>query len=131
MRRSDYMAEAQKSFNLYIRLRDRFNGMACVSSGRILDWSGNQVDAGHYRSVGSAPHLRFNEWNCHAQSKRDNRWGSGNAVDYRLGLIERIGLEMVEAIEADNVSRKYTVDELIEIRDSYRQLGNELKKHFR
>mgnify|MGYP001585692893 CR=1 FL=1 len=97
--RGDHTRECQQAFNEYIRWRDQVAGHACISSGRPLDWSGNAVDAGHYRSVGSAPHLRFDDRNCHAQSKADNRFLSGNVVDYRIGLIERIGLEAVEALE--------------------------------
>ncbi len=119
---------AQKEFNAYIRTRDRLSGALCVSSGRVLDWSGNGVDAGHYRSVGSAPHLRFNEDNCHAQSKHDNQWKSGNAVDYRLGLIQRIGLARVEALESNNAVHHWTREELRAIRDTYRAKCREMEK---
>lgn len=118
--RGKWMAEAQAAFNAFIRERDRLAGYACISSGRPLDWSGNNVDAGHYRSRGSAPHLRFDERNCHAQSKRDNRYGSGNAVDYRIGLIARIGLQAVEELEADQTSRKWSIDDLKAIKAEYR-----------
>ena len=77
--------------------------------------------------TGAAPHLRFNEDNCHAQSKFDNQWRAGNVVDYRIKLIERIGLERVEALEADNQVRKWTRQELIDIRDKYRAKTKELK----
>src|SRR5690606_30912224 len=103
--RSQWMKEAQIAFNAFIRERDRQAGHNCISSNRPLDWSGNQVDAGHYRSTGSAPHLRFDPRNCHAQSKFDNQYRAGNAVDYRIGLIARIGLEAVEALETDNTVR--------------------------
>lgn len=126
--RADYIREAQQAFNEFIRWRDRAAGHACVSSGRPLDWSGNAVDAGHYRSVGSAPHLRFDERNCHAQTKQDNRFLSGNAVDYRVGLIARIGLGAVEALEADQDPRRYTVDDLQKIKAEYRAKVRELKK---
>lgn len=96
--RGDHIREAQQAFNEFIRARDQAAGHQCISSGKPLDWSGNAVDAGHYRSVGSAPHLRFDERNCHAQSKQDNRFLSGNAVDYRIGLIARIGQEAVDAL---------------------------------
>lgn len=119
--------EAQKAFNSFIRERDRLAGHACISSGRPLDWSGNGVDAGHYRSTGSADHLRFDERNCHAQSKQDNRYGAGCAVDYRIGLIRRIGLAEVESLEADNAVIKWTRDMLTTIRDQYRAKLKELK----
>lgn len=116
----DYLKEAQIAFNAYIRARDQKEGYPCISSGRPLDWSGNAVDAGHYRSVGSAPHLRFNEDNCHAQSKHDNRYKSGNAVDYRIGLISRIGIARVEALQNDNTPRKYSIDDLMQIIELYK-----------
>ncbi|WP_126312884.1 recombination protein NinG [Delftia acidovorans] len=122
------LREAQQAFNAFIRARDQAAGHACISSGRPLDWSGNAVDAGHYRSTGAASHLRFNEDNCHAQSKHDNQYLAGNAIDYRIRLVERIGLERVEALEADNQVRKWTRTELIEIRDTYRAKAKALKK---
>ena len=126
--RGDHMREAQQAFNAYIRARDQAAGHLCISSGKPLDWSGNAVDAGHYRSVGSAPHLRFDERNCHAQSKQDNRFLSGNAVDYRIGLIARIGQEAVDALESDQSVRKYTVDDLKAIKAEYRAKTRELKR---
>jgi FtsZ-binding cell division protein ZapB len=126
--RGDHIREAQQAFNEYIRTRDQAAGHLCISSGKPLDWSGNAVDAGHYRSVGSAPHLRFDERNCHAQSKQDNRFLSGNAVDYRIGLIARIGQEAVDALESDQSVRKYTVDEIKAIKATYRAKTRELKK---
>lgn len=126
--RGDHIREAQQAFNEYIRTRDQAAGHLCISSGKPLDWSGNAVDAGHYRSVGSAPHLRFDERNCHAQSKQDNRFLSGNAVDYRIGLIARIGQEAVDALESDQSVRKYTVDEIKAIKAEYRAKTRELKR---
>lgn len=126
--RGDHMREAQQAFNEYIRTRDQAAGHLCISSGKPLDWSGNAVDAGHYRSVGSAPHLRFDERNCHAQSKQDNRFLSGNAVDYRIGLIARIGQEAVDALEADQSVRKYSVEQIKGIKTYYRAKTRELKK---
>lgn len=126
--RGDYMREAQQAFNAYIRLRDQLAGHACISSGRPLDWNGNAVDAGHYRSVGAAPHLRFDERNVHAQSKEQNRYLSGNATDYRVGLIRRIGLAEVEALERDQSVRKYTIEDLKAIKAEYRAKIKQLKE---
>lgn len=125
--RSDHMKAAQVAFNAFIRERDK--DRPCISSGRPLQAGaiGGGFDAGHYRSVGSAPHLRFDERNCHGQSKHDNNYLSGNAVDYRIGLIKRIGLESVEALECDQAFRKWTDDDLIEIRVTYKRKLKELK----
>lgn len=118
--RRDWLQIAQRSFNAFIRYRDK--DKPCICCGRPLsaDSVGGGFDAGHYRSVGSAPHLRFDENNCHGQTKQCNRYGAGRAVDYRIGLIRRIGLEAVEALEADQSVKKWTIDELREIDRLYR-----------
>ncbi|MFK3945641.1 recombination protein NinG [Pseudomonas fulva] len=126
--KGEHLREAQQAFNAYIRERDRLAGYACISSGKPLDWNGNAVDAGHYRSTGAAPHLRFDENNCHAQSKHDNRYLSGNVAEYRLGLIQRIGLAAVEALEADQAPRRYTIEDLQAIKALYRQKLRDLKR---
>lgn len=56
-----------------------------------------------------------------------NRYGAGRAVDYRLGLIGRIGLDRVVRLETDNTPHKWTREELIGIRDKYRAKTKELK----
>lgn len=122
--------EAQREFNRFTRARDRVAGHSCICCGRPLMWDvpGGAVDAGHWRSTGSADHLRFNEDNCHAQLSECNRFGAGRAVDYRLGLFERIGLERVEALESNNTPIKWTRELLREIRDTYRRKAKELEK---
>lgn len=120
------VALAQTAFNSFIRARDA--GKGCICCGKPLEDGaiGGGYDAGHYRSVGSAPHLRFDETNCHAQSKRCNRYLAGNHVAYRSGLIERIGLRSVELIEADTTLRKYTREGLLEIARHYRAEARKL-----
>lgn len=124
----DYIKEAQVAFNAFIRARD--SDKPCICCGRPLKTEaiGGGYDCGHYRSVGSAPHLRFNEDNAHGQTKLCNRYGAGRAVDYRIGLIARIGLSRVERLESDNSMAKWTMEELRAIRDLYRRKANELKK---
>ena len=126
--RRDWEREAQAAFNAFIRARDADKPCICCGLPLAAGDVGGAYDCGHYRSVGSAPHLRYDERNAHAQRKQCNRWGAGRAVDYRLGLIERIGLEAVEALEADQQARKYTADELKAIRDEYRAKARELKR---
>lgn len=116
----DYKREAQTAFNAYIRARDK--GKPCICCGLDLGLYeiGGAFDCGHYRSVGSAPHLRYNEDNAHGQRKKCNRWDGGRAVDYRIGLIKRIGIERVEALESDNQPAKYTIEDLKEIIKKYK-----------
>lgn len=112
--------EAQVAFNAFIRERDREKPCICCGLPLGTGEVGGAFDCGHYRSTGSAPHLRFDERNAHAQRKVCNRWGAGRAVDYRIGLVARVGLEAVEALESNNDVHKWTREELTGIRDHYR-----------
>lgn len=115
--RSDWMREAQSAFNKFIRLRDAIK--PCISCGAAPTGNPNERDAGHYRSRGAAPHLRFDEINCHAQCKKCNRYLAGNIAAYRVGLVQRIGREEVELLEADSGFRSWTVADLKEIKSAY------------
>lgn len=114
--------EAQEAANAYVRFRDRDE--PCISCGRrdLSDpLTGGAWDCGHYRSVGSAPHLRFDVVrNMAKQCKHCNRDLGGNHVGFRRGLIERIGVEAVEALEADNGVRRYRGQDYREVRDFFR-----------
>ena len=124
--RPQLLKKAQTAFNAYIRSRDA--GKTCISCDTQLGSGPNTFDAGHYRSVGSAPHMRFVEDNCHGQCKHCNNWLAGNHVEYRKRLIERIGLEELEKLEADNTVKKLTKEELIEIAKTYRERARRLQK---
>lgn len=118
--------KAQTAFNAFIRARDA--GKPCISCGTPLSNEPNTYDAGHYRSVGSAPHMRFVEENCHGQCKHCNNYLAGNHVEYRKRLVERIGLQAVESIESDNTVRKYSHEGLIELAKHYRAAALATKK---
>lgn len=122
------IAEAQKEFNAFIRERDKDKPCICCGAPLAMDSVGGGYDCGHYRSTGSASHLRFDERNAHAQTKKCNRWGAGRAVDYRIGLIKRIGLEAVEALESDNDPVKWDRETLRQIKVIYRAKTRALKK---
>ncbi|UCV00280.1 recombination protein NinG [Acidovorax radicis] len=120
--------EAEREFNAFIRARDAH--LPCISCGAPPpDLSGLHAgrDAGHYRSVGSAAHLRYHEDNVHAQCVHCNQYGAGRAVEYRIGLIARIGEGRVVALETNNTVRKFAHDELRGIRDTYKAKLKEMK----
>ena len=121
--------EVQVVFNRYIRWRDRHQ--PCISCGAPSpDLSGLHAgrDAGHWRSTGSAAHLRFTEDNCHAQCVKCNQWGAGRAVEYRIGLLGRIGEARILALETNNEIRKWSKDELRELKAYYaKRLRDEQK----
>src|SRR6185436_3123720 len=91
--RSDYLKEAQVEFNSWIRARDA--KLPCISCGGFT----GKRNAGHYRSVGAFPELRFHPDNAAGQCERCNTYLSGNLVEYRKHLIARIGTARVEHLE--------------------------------
>lgn len=120
--RADHLREAQAAFNEWIRLRDA--DRPCVSCGRHHE---GQYHAGHYRSVGANPELRFEPLNVWKQCAPCNTHLSGNLVNYRLSLLQLIGEAQVEWLEGPHSARKYTVDEIKTIKADYRALTRELK----
>ncbi|OSN39544.1 recombination protein NinG [Pseudomonas syringae] len=121
--RSDHMKDTQQAFNEWVRHRDA--ALPCVSCGRHHQ---GKYDAGHYRTVGSNPALRFEPLNCHKQCVPCNQHKSGNVVEYRITLVLRIGAEKVDWLEGPHEPQKYTIDELKALTAKYRALTRELKK---
>ena len=127
--RGDHMREAQVLFNEYIRLRD--SGQPCISCDSLPSdhdlITGSRWDAGHYRSVGACPELRFEPLNVHRQCVKCNRNLSGNAVEYRIRLVHRIGADRVTWLEGPHQPRKYTIEDLKTIKAECRAKIKDLK----
>ncbi|KDN98927.1 recombination protein NinG [Pseudomonas donghuensis] len=128
--RGDYMREAQTEFNTYIRLRDQHR--PCISCDSLPSdhdlITGSRWDAGHYRSVGACPELRFEQLNVHRQCVKCNRNLSGNAVEYRIRLVQRIGADRVAWLEGPHQASKYTIEDLKAIKAEYRAKIKQLKE---
>ena len=123
-------ADVQKEFNAFVRFRD-FD-KPCISCGRYENEiqhsdRGGKWDCGHYLSVGSTPELRFNEFNAHKQCKSCNRNKSGNAGKYRVGLVKKIGADLVDWLEGPHELNKYTIDELQWLLAFYKDRAKEFK----
>lgn len=114
--KGDWLKEAQAVFNKFIRERDA--GNSCISCGRS---TGCKINAGHYRSVGACPELRFCEDNVHLQCEHCNCYQSGAAIDYRIGIIAKIGLERVQWIEGPHDAKRYTIEDVKEIKQVYKE----------
>ena len=113
--RSEWMQDLQDVFNTFIRTRDK--DKPCISCGTFT----GKMNAGHYKSVGGSPELRFNELNVHKQCEYCNTHLSANLIEYRIGLVKRIGVEQVEFLERkDHAPLKITVDEIKEQIKVYR-----------
>lgn len=114
--RSEWLKEAQTVFNKYIRLRDE--NLPCVSCGRFHE---GQWHAGHYLSVGAHPELRFNEMNVWRQCQPCNSHLSGNQINYRKELVNRIGIESVEWLEGKHEPLKLTIPEIQALIAEYKE----------
>lgn len=114
-RRADWMKEAQAALNAFVRCRDAL--LPCISCGRHHE---GQYHAGHFLARGSHPNLALVEENLAKQCMPCNVHLSGNQLEFRKGLIARIGLARVEALEADQTPRKYTIPELQELKAHYK-----------
>ena len=128
--RADHLREAQAAVNEYVRLRDaHLPCISCDSTPNDNDlMTGSRWDAGHYRSVGACPELRFEPLNIHRQCVKCNRNLSGNAVEYRIRLVQRIGAEKVVWLEGLHPACKYTVEEIKAIKAEYRAKTRKLKE---
>lgn len=142
--RRDWVKIAQAAFNAFIRERDRF--LPCVSCGFYTETEvqGGTFDCGHYRTVGAAPQLRFDEANAHKQCKECNsgvKRQNGRVLvahdperavtirqKYRTTLIARIGFSEVDRLETDNEVRRQTVEELKGIIVTYRAKLREIRR---
>lgn len=120
---SYFIKQAQHAFNEFIRYRDR--DLPCISCGRHHD---GQYHAGHFRTTGASPELRFDEDNCHKQCSACNNHLSGNLTAYRPALIAKIGQARFDALMGPHALPKWTRDDYIRIRDEYRAKLRDLKK---
>lgn len=126
--RSEWIREAQTAFNAYVRWRDKDE--PCISCGNFTsdDAVGGYWDCGHYRSVGSAPHLRFHLHGANKQCVKCNRYLSGNVAEYRKGLIKKIGLDKVEHFECLQTTRQHDIDYAKRVKSVFTRLLKHRKK---
>jgi hypothetical protein len=114
---SEWTKRTQREVNIYVRERDKFDG--CISCHMPATYEG-RWHASHYRSTGAAPELRFNLLNIHKSCAQCNEMKSGNVVEYRIRLVQKIGPEAVEWLEGPHEPKRYRIDELKAICHEYR-----------
>lgn len=119
---SYFTKQAQTTFNAFIRERDKDE--PCISCGRFHE---GQYHAGHYRTTGANPELRFDEDNCHKQCAPCNNHLSGNIENYTPRLIEKIGQERFDRLMGSHELPKWKREDYERIRDHYRAKLKELK----
>ena len=121
--RGDWLKELQTIFNRFIRLRDQ--GQPCISCQKV-DNGSHQRHASHYRSVGANPELRFCELNVWASCAQCNGMQSGNLINYRIALVNKLGNGKVEWLEGPHKPLKLTIDDIKLMKVVYK---NKIKKY--
>jgi hypothetical protein len=117
----DLLSKAQKTFNLYIRTRDK--GKVCISCLKPP----KKVNAGHFFSSGGHSNVRFDEENVHIQCEHCNSYLSGNLIEYKKNLKKRIGHDKyVLLTQRAYIEKKWTREELKELIELYKQ---KIKEH--
>jgi len=90
-------ARAWDAFSKMIRARDNIGGyFRCPTCGKTKPIE--EADAGHYITR-VRKSVMFDEMNVHAQCRHCNRFQEGNHFIYRKWLVEKYGIERVEALE--------------------------------
>lgn len=123
--RAEYAKEAQAAINRYVRLRDAHLG--CISCSKPASWQG-QWHCSHFRSVGAAPHLRFNLWNMNKSCSACNNFLSGNIMVYRPALIEKIGQAKVDWLECNSDVARHDIPYLRRVKAVFSKKARRLEK---
>lgn len=113
----------QIEVNYWVRnVRDK--GAACISCKTQNPHI--QYCAGHFKTRGGHPELRFEPDNIHRQcNKYCNLSLSGNVGPYRVNLIEKIGQDRVDWLEGPHEPKNYTIPDLKDMIKHYRKLNKE------
>ena len=120
---SYFAKQAQTEFNAFIRERDA--DLPCISCGRFHD---GQYHAGHYRTEGANPELRFNEDNCHKQCSPCNNHLSGNIENYTPAIRAKIGEQAYQFLMGAHEPQRYRREDFERIRDEYKAKRKALKQ---
>jgi hypothetical protein len=111
----------QPIFNKYIRLRDAH--LPCISCGTFTPKyypRKGQWDAGHFRTRGAAPELRYEEKNVHKECVHCNLHNTEHLLGYRRNLILKIGIKDVHWLEGPHDPKNYTIPDLKELIEYYK-----------
>ncbi len=114
--KGQYAKDAQIACNAFIRERDR--NEPCISCGKQHN---GQYHAGHYKTSKAHSEIRFHPFNINKQCRPCNEFLSGNISAYRPRLIDKIGIDAVEWLESNHQPQKLSEEDLVEIRQYYRE----------
>lgn len=116
--------EVKKVAQEYCRKRDK--DLPCISCGTMTSdiW-----DGGHFKKAELYSGVILNEFNINRQCRKCNHFLGGNELNYREGLIKKIGEDAV--LELENQAKetrlyKYTLEQLEETKAYFKQKLKEL-----
>lgn len=110
---------AQEVVNRYVRNRDRDGDyFVCIACSKTKPVS--QMDAGHYLPAGQYSRARYEPDCINSECRHCNFYSGDHLIGYRKNLINKIGIERVEALEAMPKMYKWSRIELILIIEKYK-----------
>jgi hypothetical protein len=115
---SQRLGEAKKVFQKWVRVRDK--DLPCISCGAKVS---SVWDGGHYKKAELYSGVIFNELNTNLQCGKCNRYLGGNELNYRVGLIAKIGegaVKELEQLAETTRTKKYSNEELEAIKLKYK-----------
>ena len=123
--KQNYEKELEVIFKRFFRMRDL--ELPCISCNKPAGQY--KLTAGHFHPAGTYKNIRFNEDNVHGQCWFNcNKNKHGNLSEYRPALIKRIGQDRVDEIDRlRNIPAKYTIPELIIMKENYKEKIRNLK----
>ena len=115
---SQRLGEAKKVFQKWVRVRDK--GLPCISCNAKVSsvWDGS-----HFKKAELYSGVIFHENNVNKSCGKCNRYLGGNELNYRVGLIAKIGEQAVielEQLAETTRTKKYTNQELEAIKTKYK-----------
>jgi hypothetical protein len=123
---TEWEDECRRIVQAIARIRDRDDG--CISCHVGANYGG-QWHGSHYRSVGASSNTQFLLWNIHKACAQCNLFKGGNREFYRPRLIEKIGLERVEWLDAQNQVTKRSGPAYIEYLKRFKKvMGKRLRR---
>lgn len=125
--RNDWFDILQEEVNRYVKLRD--HGEPCCTCGTTNPYI--KYDAGHYRTRGGVPELRFELTNIHKQcSVNCNQYGSGMRAEYQEFIRNKYGQKHLNWLDGPHPSLKEQFPDIESIKaeiKKFRALNKELK----
>jgi hypothetical protein len=120
--RTEWEQECKSIVQKIARLRDRHDG--CISCHMGANYGG-QWHGSHFRPAGNHTAVELHLWNIHKSCAQCNKYKGGNIAGYRPRLIEKIGLDRVEWLEAQNQVVKRPIEYLQRFK---RVMGKRLRR---